>query len=290
MPIHHRVHTTDSHHAPRHYHGLPFEARKTVVHPSVCAFQQSLLLDRATGHVRITAPAYDLRVPMLVVRHGQTNGNINAQFQGQVDKTDNALNAVGREQVRHGAHRLHERLSSLFGERLPEMFADGTFVLLHSPLSRAQDTAQAFINHVAEETGVQLSAAEEPRLMEMDFGILDGYTLDDVAHDRALYTQALQYRAENAAIDWKGTGESYRDVVVRVHGLLETLNAEYGGQRRILIGFAHGITINALRTLFHDPACVDADGVVRFRRNILDNADACWLGSSQHLAERLFTA
>lgn len=255
---------------------------------SDAAFHQQLFIDQRTGHLCIETPPYELTFPMVVVRHGQTNGNLKWQFQGQIDEADHALNATGREQVRQGAQHVYEMLLDLFGEHFIDLVRTGTLVLLHSPLSRAKDTAQAFIDHVAERTGTTLSAMAEKRLSEMDFGILEGCTIDDVAEDIELYSQALRYRAEDATIDWKGTGESYLDVVIRVHDLLEELNSGYSEKPVLVIAFSHGITINALRTVLHDPAIVDTEGVVAFRKHILENASAYWLGESQKLAERMF--
>jgi broad specificity phosphatase PhoE len=255
---------------------------------SDAAFHQQLFIDQRTGHLCIETPSYELTFPMVVVRHGQTNGNLKWQFQGQIDKADHALNATGREQVRQGARHLYEMLLDLFGEHFIDLVRTGTLVLLHSPLSRAKDTAQAFIDHVAEQTGTMLSAMAEKRLSEMDFGILEGYTIDDVAEDVELHSQALRYRAEDATIDWKATGESYLDVVIRVHALLEELNSRYSEKPVLVIAFSHGITINALRTVLHDPAIVDTEGVVAFRKHILENAEAYWLGESKWLSERVF--
>ncbi len=254
---------------------------------SPAIFHQHLIIEKPGGHLRITAPVYNLEVPIIVVRHGQTDGNLKRQLQGQIDEADHALNAVGREQIRLGAQRLYTALHELFGQQLSAMIESGRLVLLHSPLSRARDTAQAFINHIVEETGTRLSASVERRLSEMSFGVIEGRTIDEIAQDEELYNQILRYRAEDASVNWKGTGESYRDVVIRVHKLLESINTGYGGRKKVVIAFSHGITINALRTVFCDPAIVDDQGTVAFRKNILDNAESYWLGNSHQLAKRL---
>ena len=250
------------------------------------SFHQQLVIEEPGGYLRITAPAYDLQVPIIVVRHGQTNGNLQRQFQGQIDEADHLLNSVGQEQVRKGAQRLYAMLNDVFGERLREMVEAGAFVLLHSPLSRARDTAQAFIDHLVEHTGLPLSACAERRLSEISFGVIEGRAIDELVHDHELHNQAFRYRAEDASVNWGGTGESYKDVVIRAHGLLESLNAEYGGQKKVIVAFSHAIAINALRTVFRDPAFVDEQGIVAFRKHILDNAGSYWLGDSHRLAKR----
>ena len=73
------------------------------------SFHQHAFVDQQNGHLVVEAPAYTLQVPMLLVRHGQTDGNIKRQFQGQIDEADHALNTTGREQVR----QLRQRSKSL---------------------------------------------------------------------------------------------------------------------------------------------------------------------------------
>lgn len=288
MRIHQISQNIESHQIPGQLHSGRTGVSKQRA--KISPFHQYLRLEEQTQKLRFTAPMYELHVPIIMVRHGQTNGNINGQFQGQIDEADHALNAVGREQVRQGAQRVYATLRNLLNERLTDMLAADTCVLRHSPLSRARDTAQAFIDYVAEQTGVRLSAIVEKRLSEMDFGVVEGCTIADVAQDPALYAQACRYRAEDASVDWNGTGESFVDVVLRVHEWLDAINTEYTGRKRLVIAFAHGVTINALRTLFYAPEIVDERGVVSFRKHFLDNAAACWLGNSHQLAERISRA
>jgi broad specificity phosphatase PhoE len=252
------------------------------------SFHQHAFVDQQNGHLVVETPAYTLQVPMLLVRHGQTDGNIKRQFQGQIDEVDHALNATGREQVRQGAENLYSGLQELFAGAFEHRAREGHLVILKSPLSRACDTAQAFIDHVAQHTGILLDTSIETRLSEMDFGIVEGRTLEDIAYDDELYEAALKYKAEDATIDWKGTGENYLDVIARAYALLEDLNARYAGKTVLVIAFSHGLTINAFRTIMHDPALVDGDGNVAYRRHVLKNAEVCWLGGSYHLAERMF--
>jgi broad specificity phosphatase PhoE len=263
----HHIHTRNTYHTPFHRH---------------------IFVDQQSGHLVIETPAYALHVPMLLVRHGQTDGNIKRQFQGQIDEPDHALNATGREQVRQRAEELFSSLRVLFGDTFEYHAREGHLVILKSPLSRASDTAQAFVDHVAQHTGILLETSIEKRLSEMDFGLLEGRTLEDIAYDDELYEIALKYKAEDATIDWKGTGESYLDVITRAHALLEDLNARYAGKPVLIMAFSHGMTINAFRTVLHDPALVDADGNVTFRKHVLNNAEAYWLGDSCRIAERMF--
>lgn len=91
--------------------------------------------------------------PLLLVRHGQSEGNAAGVIQGRLDPP---LTPLGREQARSLAERLRA-----------ESAADR---IVASPLARARATAEI----VAAALGLPLM--EEPRLMEYDFGEASGLT------------------------------------------------------------------------------------------------------------------
>ena len=91
--------------------------------------------------------------PLLLVRHGQSEGNAAGVIQGRLDPP---LTPLGREQARALAGRLRAE--------------GGVDRIVASPLARARATAEA----VAAALGLPL--LEEPRLMEYDFGEASGLT------------------------------------------------------------------------------------------------------------------
>ena len=117
-----------------------------------------IVVDQYTGQMFIKTPGFDLMFPMLVVRHGQTNGNINRKFQGQIDTPESSLNAVGKEQVKQAARQVYDQLKVLLGHNLQKFAGSGKLVILKSPLSRAQDTARAFIEYFERQTGISLNS------------------------------------------------------------------------------------------------------------------------------------
>jgi broad specificity phosphatase PhoE len=246
-----------------------------------------ILVDQYTGHMFMKALGFDLMFPMLVVRHGETNGNVKRMFQGQIDNAESSLNDVGKKQVRRAAKHLYEQLEEFLGANLEEFAKSGKLIILKSPMSRAQDTANAFIEYFKHQTGIFLDSHVEEKLVEMGFGALEGFSIEEV-EDEELKELALRYWALDATVDWKGTGESFLDVVTRANALLEDLNAQYRNQEVFVIAFAHGISINALRTVVGDKALIEDDGMIAFRKHVLSNAESHWLGRSQQLAERLF--
>ena len=152
---------------------------------------------------------------------------------------------------------------------------------------RAQDTANTFIDYFKQQTGISLESQVEEKLAEICFGTIEGRSIEEIG-DEELKKLALRYRAQDATINWKGTGESFLDVVIRADTLLEELNTQYHNKNVLVIAFAHGMSINALRIVVGDKALLEDDGMIAFRKDVLDNAEAHWLGRSQQLAERLF--
>lgn len=99
-------------------------------------------------------------IDIFLCRHGRTDANVNRQYQGQ---TDNPLNGAGRNDAQQTA----QMLKSLYDDgTIPEI--DKIF---SSPLIRAHDTAKT----IAETLG-GVSVDTDPRLMEMNLGLYEGYT------------------------------------------------------------------------------------------------------------------
>ncbi|MFO1052629.1 MAG: histidine phosphatase family protein [Planctomycetota bacterium] len=94
-----------------------------------------------------------------LVRHGETVGGSSERYFGS---TDIALSALGREQV----ERLAPRLGSC-------AFA----ALVHSPLSRAVDSARILCERLAAPPGI---VEVEDDLREVDFGDLEGLTRGEI--------------------------------------------------------------------------------------------------------------
>lgn len=249
---------------------------------------EQIWVDQHTGQMFMNTPGLDLMFPMLVIRHGETNGNVKRTFQGWIDNAESALNVVGKEQVRRTAKHLYEQLEELLGANLEEFARSGKLIILKSPMSRAQDTANAFMNYFKQRTGILLESLVEDKLAEICFGAIEGQSIEEI-EDEELRAMAQRYRAhQDATIDWKGTGESFLDVIIRANTLLEELNTHYYKKDVLVLAFAHGMSINALRIVVGDKALSEDDGMIAFRKDVLDNAEAHWLGHSQQLAERLF--
>ena len=87
---------------------------------------------------------------LILVRHGETDWNVEHRFQGQ---SDQPLNAKGHEQAKAVATRLQDSVIDL---------------VISSPLQRALETANAIAAHL------NLTVQCDDRLKERHFGVLEG--------------------------------------------------------------------------------------------------------------------
>ena len=155
--------------------------------------------------------------PLLyVLRHGETDWNLERRLQGQ---TDTPLNATGRAQ----AHAMAEGLARLI-ERPEEL----DFVT--SPLSRATETMEA----VADRLGV--SYRREPQLIELSFGSCEGLSWPE------LNAMGIDPEGDpDGYHDWRPEGgESYADAAQRIGDWFQSL-------RRPTVVVAHGAVSRVLR-------------------------------------------
>lgn len=156
-----------------------------------------------------------------LIRHGQTDWNLDGQIQGA---SDVPLNERGMAQARALASRLR---------------SDTFDAVYASDLRRARVTAETALPSVA----VRLDA----RLREMSYGVLEGHTWSDLSEDLA--ARARHWREDPFERRLPG-GESYRDLTTRVQTFLDELPAE--GRFAV---FSHGgAIVSALYGITGRPA------------------------------------
>lgn len=143
-----------------------------------------------------------------LLRHGQTDWNIDFRLQGV---TDIPLNETGITQSRDAAQVIDAKDWDL---------------VISSPLSRAKDTAKI----VAEENDLGKVSIEE-LLLERSFGEAEG-----LSHE--------EWRAKYADSNSVPGGESLPDLEHRANRLLQTLATKYAGKR--VLAVSHGALIRVL--------------------------------------------
>ncbi len=135
---------------------------------------------------------------LLVVRHGQTQGNTEGRLQGQ--QSNQALTAEGKNEVALLA---------------PVLAGIPVHALYSSPLLRARETADLLAR------GVSLPVVENVALLERDFGTLTGKTWDEIA---ALGHTDLKEKDKALRYDYRRFGgESVEEVKKRIILFLNTL-------------------------------------------------------------------
>jgi broad specificity phosphatase PhoE len=159
---------------------------------------------------------------VLLVRHGETDENAAARFQGRLDTR---LNARGREQSRALAARLRE---------------EGVLALYSSPLRRARETAEI----VGAALGLEVVLDE--RLVEADAGAWSGRLIADILAEHA--EEYARWRAVDPAFRFPG-GESVAEQSQRIGAALADVAA--GPLPAVVV--THGGTIRAVPGIDRGP-------------------------------------
>lgn len=161
----------------------------------------------------------------ILLRHGQTDWNLQHLYQGQ---SDIRLNQTGIEQAREAAEALkHEKIDAAYS----------------SDLSRASETAKAVLRYHP-----QIPLVIDPILRERAFGDLEG-----TPYQRDLLNPAVRDLIDKNpyAYRFSGGGESLEDVLVRARKALEQIAAKHPNQNVLLVshGTFIGLFIIALKGL-----------------------------------------
>lgn len=150
-----------------------------------------------------------------LLRHGESTGNAEGIYQGQLDLP---LNNTGREQVRLLAHSWKEK--QVCFDRI-----------IASPLLRARETAEIIA------AALDLPVDFDPDLMERNGGALQGLTIAEGA--ARFPTQAFQHPYQRVA----GEGESEWDLFLRAGRAVNCLISRPPGRYLVV---SHGAILNRL--------------------------------------------
>ena len=160
-----------------------------------------------------------------LVRHGETDWNLNERIQGQ---TDTPLNATGRRQA------------DLLGRRLDDVHFDAMY---SSDLARTYETAQLVAK------GRDIAIATDPDLREFSFGEWEGLTDAEIeARQPGALTERIS--AGNEAFSAPG-GENTWQVLERVRRFC-TRTAERHDPSDDILVVGHGGSIRALAVCLLD--------------------------------------
>ncbi len=162
---------------------------------------------------------------LLLIRHGETDWNVEGRWQGQADVP---LNSRGLEQASQVAQRL----------RMHEIQA-----IYASDLSRASQTAEA----LAKVTGRPVLV--DTRLREIHQGTWQGMLVSQI---QERYAEAFQQRRENPFSVAPPGGETAQQVQERVLHALECILADHPNDTVAVV--SHGFVIAVILAYFENHA------------------------------------
>jgi broad specificity phosphatase PhoE len=174
-----------------------------------------------------------------MVRHGQTDWNVQKRYQGH---SDLPLNETGEVQAHHIADRMA-------GEKL--------HAIVSSDLLRTMQTAQAVVAHHP-----KLTIQPEVNLREANFGVFEGLRYKDVIEQHKAMAEAWFADPECPP----NSGEKLSQVLQRVQRIRMHIEDNYARKRVLLVGHD-----GALRLLISDLLGLPAMQYWRF------NLDPCSL-------------
>ena len=155
-----------------------------------------------------------------LVRHGQTDWNVQRRYQGH---TDIPLNSLGREQA-------SELAAELNGSQIAAIYS--------SDLSRAMETAAILAQHTS------TLVTPDRRLREISMGDWEGRTLFEVNQELPGGVDGLAYTEAHSRAPG---GESLAEVAERVRAFADEIAERHPGQ--IVLVVMHGLSLAALRCL-----------------------------------------
>lgn len=174
-----------------------------------------------------------------LLRHGQTDWNINFLLQGV---TDIPMNETGIEQIKMAAKAIK---------------AEDWDIILTSPLSRARQTAEIIAHHVGFPQIV-----ENELLKERSFGEAEG-----LSHE--------QWRAKYSNLDEIPGGESRTQLAERSKLLLDTVAAELRGKK--VLAISHGALIRSLlSTVSNNELPRDGERLGNASLNVVSHFESSW--------------
>lgn len=170
-----------------------------------------------------------MALDLYLVRHGETQSNLDRVFQGHLDTS---LTERGRQQA------------ECVGRWLQSVSFDAIYA---SDLARAADTARAIASY--QDAGEVIL---DPDLREMHYGVLQGVAIADFAKVLEPYGVAADWGS--GAFSERGSappgGESLRRLRNRVTRFVARLDAEHGGDDdRTVLVVTHGGFLRVLMTV-----------------------------------------
>jgi broad specificity phosphatase PhoE len=174
---------------------------------------------------------------LVIVRHGELERNVAKDvakskgahtYDSSLRDMDTPLTEAGNRQAR------------ATGEHLAKEYKfDAIFT---SPYQRTMQTAK----RILEQMKAKPPLKGEERIREIEFGILDGLTMDGM---KTKYPEEFARREREGKYWYRPPGgESRPDVALRVHSFLGALTRDYHRERSVLV-VCHSVVVLVFRRL-----------------------------------------
>lgn len=190
---------------------------------------------------------------IVLVRHGQTDFNLERRFQGVVD---HPLNDHGRFQARNAGRILARRIvtPSLQLVRMKGLDTGGQVRILSSPLSRAFETASIIAEEFEGVSADFMGPVVDERLIERAYGLFEGKTAAEAEVDHP--AEVAQWRESGES---EAAGIERSDLVgLRVRAAaLEAASSMDEGGTLILVSHGSAITRALVTFMGLDPLVFD---------------------------------
>ncbi|MCT8267014.1 histidine phosphatase family protein [Afifella sp. JA880] len=187
-----------------------------------------------------------MRDVLLLIRHGQTDWNLEGRFQGAREVP---INAVGREQARRN------------GRVLPSLLGEHDWQFVASPLGRAQETMRIILENAGRPD--QPFVTHDP-LKEVCFGAWEARTLKEL---READPEAVAARKRDKWNYVPPEGESYAMLAERFGEWFKTRQGRHvivahGGITRVALHLLSGMPSSSVPQFFipHDRIIAIFDG------------------------------
>ncbi len=155
---------------------------------------------------------------LYLVRHGETEHNLNHIIQGQIDSP---LTELGKTQAEQTSNELKDIPFS---------------ACYYSPLGRTTKTAEIILKHH------NIPAYADRNLMEFDMGVLEGEVNDHTLHGLEFKNFAI---APHKYITPVKNGETYESLTERVYNCCYNISNAHSDDEKILI-VSHGGPLRSL--------------------------------------------
>lgn len=184
---------------------------------------------------------------LVIVRHGQSEQNAALDLD-----RENLEIMLQQKKIRDADINLTKRGIWQAQETGKYLASTEPFdICFSSPYERTLQTSKNIIENI----GYDLKIFKDFRIREKEFGMLHGFTADEI---KKKYPEEFEARERDGKFYYRlPRGENYPDVGARVHSFLDKIHRDYAGKSVLVV--THQVPYTMFRSLFEH---LDEEGVL----------------------------